>query len=54
MGPDTGEYRVARGAGWGDYYPGSVRASNRFCDAPTYRINDLGFRGVLVPRLQGL
>ena len=41
------QYRVLRGASWGDYYPGYLLASYRLNDFPGYRFDYIGFRCVV-------
>jgi formylglycine-generating enzyme required for sulfatase activity len=46
-GPERGSYRKYRGGAW-DSPAEHCRAAIRFCNAPTDRFNDLGFRLALV------
>ena len=43
-GPDTGEARVIRGGGWGDYDPSYVRGAYRKWDVPRRSSYYVGFR----------
>ena len=52
-GPSSGQYRVLRGGGWLHYLPTYVRAASRLDISPNYRVNDIGFRCVLVPIEKG-
>ena len=45
-GPNTGEYRVLRGGGWGGD-PQVCRAADRFRVEPVFRDSNVGFRVVL-------
>jgi formylglycine-generating enzyme required for sulfatase activity len=46
-GPSLGNYRVNRGGGWVDE-ASSCRSAHRFSDQPELKINDIGFRVVMV------